>query len=50
MENVFFVFFDGLECLSHSLPCVAHFVFLADVWIRIWRAAVASKRITHLLT
>ncbi len=30
----FFVyFFGGLDCVSHSLAYIAHFVFLRDVWI-----------------
>ncbi len=48
---LFVYFFVGLECASHSFPDVAHyFLFLRDVWIRIWRAAVASRRATNLAT
>ncbi len=43
MPKCFVYFFCGLEC-------VAHFVFLRDVWIRIQRAVVASRRATNLAT
>jgi hypothetical protein len=44
-----FLYFLGLECVSHSFAYVAHFVFfLRDVWIRTKRAAVANRRATNL--
>jgi hypothetical protein len=39
----FCIFLGGLEC-------VAHFVFLGDVWIRTQRAAVSSRCATNLAT
>ncbi len=39
-ENLFCIFFGGLECVGHSFDYVARFVFLRDVWIRTQRAAV----------
>ncbi len=53
LEEVRFVsvyFFGGLECVSHSFVCVAHFVFLRDVWNLTQRAAVASRLATNLAT
>jgi hypothetical protein len=43
-------FFGGLECVGHSFAYVAYVVFLRDVWIRIQRTAVASRRATNLAT
>jgi hypothetical protein len=42
------ILFCGLECVGQSFAYLAHFVFLRDVWIRTQRAAVASRRLTHL--
>jgi hypothetical protein len=47
---IFYIFFGGLEYVSHSFAYVAHFVLLRDVWIRTQRAAVASRRATNLDT
>jgi hypothetical protein len=44
------IFFGGLKFVGHSFASVAHFAFLRDVWIRIQRAAVASRRATNLAT
>ncbi len=40
----------GLVCVGHSFAYVAHLWFFRDVWIRIQRAAVASRRATDLAT
>ncbi len=48
--SFFVYFFGGLEFAGHSFAYVAHFVFLRDVWIRIQRAAVESRRATNLAT
>jgi hypothetical protein len=45
-----YICFGGLECVGHSFPCVAHFLFMGDDWIRTQRAAVASRRATNLAT
>ena len=45
---MFFVnFFRARVC---SFACVAHFVFLGDVWIRTQKAAVASRYTYKLAT
>jgi hypothetical protein len=54
MSNFFYyTYFWRLQYVGHSFACVAHFVFLRDVWIRTrtkragWRA---SNLATHLPT
>ncbi len=42
-EDVFCIFFGGLECVGHSFAYVAHILILRDVWIRTQRAAVEEK-------
>jgi hypothetical protein len=49
-KRTFFHFVFELECVGNSFAYVAQFVFLRDVWIRIQRAAVASRRATNLAT
>ncbi len=44
-KNLFFIYIlGGLECAGPLLMSPWPFVFLRDVWIRIQRAAVASRR------
>jgi hypothetical protein len=47
---IFFLFLGGQEFVGHSFAYVAHFEFLRDVWIRIQRAAMASRCATNLAT
>jgi hypothetical protein len=42
------IFYGGVELVSHLFSYVAHFVIFRDAWIRTQRAAVASRRATHL--
>ncbi len=44
-----YIFWRARVCW-HPFAYVAHFVFLRDVWIRIQRAAAASRCATNLAT
>ncbi len=52
MKVVFNVlyFLRAIQCVGHSFPYVAHFIFLRYVWIRTLRAAAASRRATNIAT
>ncbi len=43
-------FFGGLECVLATPLLMSHILILRDVWIRIQRAVVASRRATNLAT